>query len=139
MVRKQKETVLHHSKKLKPSIPAPGAALITSPNVNKAIKPHKKKVSTKTKLREMEANANSEDSKKIKEAFRSAMATVMVGILNPYRKPDCKEGRITATEDFKHLARKVFENFAFLLIFLCYCCFFVVNSFCDAQRTEALR
>lgn len=45
--------------------------------------------------------------RKIKDAFRINMANVMVHFLNPYRKGDCKQGRITNTEDFKHLARKV--------------------------------
>lgn len=35
------------------------------------------------------------------------MSQFIVQCLNPYRKPDCKLGRITNTEDFKHLARKV--------------------------------
>lgn len=75
---------------------------------NKSQKPVKKhKVTVKTKLKEMTTDVNSESSRKIKETFRSNMASVMVSILNHYRKPDCKEGRITNTEDFKHLARKV--------------------------------
>ncbi|XP_029168249.1 histone-lysine N-methyltransferase SETD2 isoform X2 [Nylanderia fulva] len=45
--------------------------------------------------------------RKIKEAFRTNMANVMVHFLNPYRKTECKQGRITNTEDFKHLARKL--------------------------------
>lgn len=45
--------------------------------------------------------------RKIKDTFRINMANVMVHFLNPYRKNDCKQGRITNTEDFKHLARKV--------------------------------
>lgn len=45
--------------------------------------------------------------RKIKDAFRINMANVMVHFLNPYRKGDCKQGRITNTEDFKHLARKL--------------------------------
>ncbi|XP_014210981.1 probable histone-lysine N-methyltransferase CG1716 isoform X2 [Copidosoma floridanum] len=45
--------------------------------------------------------------RKIKDAFRISMAEVMVHFLNPYRKNDCKQGRITNTEDFKHLARKL--------------------------------
>lgn len=59
---------------------------------------------------------NTEAARKIKEAFRSSMASVMVGILNPYRKPDCKEGRIANTEDFKHLARKVYP-FSYIINF----------------------
>lgn len=39
--------------------------------------------------------------------FVSQMSQFIVQCLNPYRKPDCKVGRITTTEDFKHLARKV--------------------------------
>ncbi|RMB93854.1 hypothetical protein DUI87_29732 [Hirundo rustica rustica] len=35
------------------------------------------------------------------------MSQFIVQCLNPYRKPDCKVGRITTTEDFKHLARKL--------------------------------
>nr|XP_022901016.1 probable histone-lysine N-methyltransferase CG1716 [Onthophagus taurus] len=68
-------------------------------------KPQKKqKSSVKAKLKEMGDN---ESVKKIKESFRSNMAVIMVSILNPYRKSDCKEGRITNTDDFKHLARKL--------------------------------
>lgn len=68
--------------------------------VAKSVKKHK---SSKSKIKEM----NSEAAKKIKETFRSNMAGVMVNILNAYRKPDCKLGRIQNTDDFKHLARKV--------------------------------
>ena len=31
----------------------------------------------------------------------------IVTCLNPFRRPDCKAGRISNTDDFKHLARKV--------------------------------
>lgn len=56
--------------------------------------------------------------RKIKDTFRINMANVMVHFLNPYRKNDCKQGRITNTEDFKHLARKVKKNlFFFILLF----------------------
>lgn len=51
--------------------------------------------------------------RKIKDTFRINMANVMVHFLNPYRKNDCKQGRITNTEDFKHLARKVHISFIF--------------------------
>lgn len=46
--------------------------------------------------------------RKIKDAFRMKISSDIVNILNPYRRPDCKLGRITCTDDFKHLARKVF-------------------------------
>lgn len=72
----------------------------------KHTKEKRSKTSVKLKLREM-ADCNSENAKRIKETFRSTMATVVVSVLNGYRKSDCKEGRITNTEDFKHLARKV--------------------------------
>lgn len=48
--------------------------------------------------------------------FCLQMSQFIVQCLNPYRKPDCKVGRITTTEDFKHLARKVLPT---LLICLC--------------------
>ncbi|EEC17808.1 huntingtin interacting protein, putative [Ixodes scapularis] len=49
----------------------------------------------------------SEVAKKIKELFRSKISSHIVHCLNPFRKPDCKLGRIQSTEDFKHLARKL--------------------------------
>ncbi|XP_067386549.1 histone-lysine N-methyltransferase SETD2 isoform X2 [Emydura macquarii macquarii] len=54
-----------------------------------------------------EADTSSELAKKSKEVFRKEMSQFIVQCLNPYRKPDCKIGRITTTEDFKHLARKL--------------------------------
>lgn len=53
------------------------------------------------------ADTSSDAARKIKDQFRLHMAGVIVQYLNPYRKPDCKNGRITNTEDFKHLARKL--------------------------------
>lgn len=61
------------------------------------------KFSTKT----AEADTSSELAKKSKETFRKDMSQFIVQCLNPYRKPDCKLGRIVNTEDFKHLARKL--------------------------------
>ncbi|KAJ0000351.1 hypothetical protein NQD34_012193 [Periophthalmus magnuspinnatus] len=61
------------------------------------------KFSTKT----AEADTSSELAKKSKESFRKEMSQFIVHCLNPYRKPDCKLGRIINTEDFKHLARKL--------------------------------
>uniref|UniRef100_A0A671PR84 [histone H3]-lysine(36) N-trimethyltransferase n=1 Tax=Sinocyclocheilus anshuiensis TaxID=1608454 RepID=A0A671PR84_9TELE len=61
------------------------------------------KFSTKT----AEADTSSELAKKSKEVFRKEMSQFIVQCLNPYRKPDCKLGRISNTEDFKHLARKL--------------------------------
>lgn len=100
-------------------------------------KPKKHKVTVKTKLKTA-IDVNSEAAKKIKEAFRSNMAGVMVGILNPYRRPDCMEGRITNTDDFKHLARKVcfltfLENFVLLPLFN------AAHSLRHAERDQALR
>lgn len=66
----------------------------------------KHKSHAKSKVKEV-PEISGEAAKKIKEKFRSSMATVMVSILNPYRKSDCTQARITSTEDFKHLARKL--------------------------------
>ncbi|XP_074013750.1 histone-lysine N-methyltransferase SETD2 [Numenius arquata] len=59
------------------------------------------------KAKTAEADTSSELAKKSKEVFRKEMSQFIVQCLNPYRKPDCKVGRITTTEDFKHLARKL--------------------------------
>ncbi|XP_078621772.1 uncharacterized protein LOC144888019 isoform X2 [Branchiostoma floridae x Branchiostoma japonicum] len=61
----------------------------------------------KRKPTKADADTSSETARKCKDVFRKKMATFVVSILNPYRKPDCKHGRITSTEDFKHLARKL--------------------------------
>lgn len=77
------------------------------------------------------ADTSSENAKKIKDQFRSKVSQAslesigslfylaftcgcalqiakhIVTCLGPYRKPDCKLGRIVSTDDFKHLARKV--------------------------------
>nr|CAD7258953.1 unnamed protein product [Timema shepardi] len=53
------------------------------------------------------ADTSSNTERKIKDHFRLQMAGVIVQYLNPYRKPDCKKGRITNTEDFKYLARRL--------------------------------
>lgn len=103
-LRKEKEIIMKQTKK----------------HIDKTQKHAKKhKMTVKTKLKEI--SDNSETGKKIKETFRSDMAGVMVSILNAYRKPECKEGRITNTEDFKHLARKVSaQNYFFLICVFCY-------------------
>ncbi|XP_054944460.1 histone-lysine N-methyltransferase SETD2-like [Physeter macrocephalus] len=62
---------------------------------------------TSKKPKTAEADTSSELAKKSKEVFKKEMSQFIVQCLNPYRKPDCKVGRITTTEDFKHLARKL--------------------------------
>ncbi|XP_017888798.1 probable histone-lysine N-methyltransferase CG1716 [Ceratina calcarata] len=59
------------------------------------------------KLQLSSGDLSTMSERKIKDMFRINMANVMVHFLNPYRKNDCKQGRITNTEDFKHLARKL--------------------------------
>jgi hypothetical protein len=51
--------------------------------------------------------ADGDAEKKIKDDFLGKMASTVVSTLNPFLKPDCKQGRITCSEDFKHLARRV--------------------------------
>ncbi|XP_078254469.1 uncharacterized protein setd2 [Rhinoraja longicauda] len=63
--------------------------------------------SSKIKAKTAEADTSSELAKRSKEMFRKEISQFIVLCLNPYRKPDCKLGRIVATEDFKHLARKL--------------------------------
>nr|XP_018916933.1 PREDICTED: histone-lysine N-methyltransferase SETD2-like [Bemisia tabaci]XP_018916934.1 PREDICTED: histone-lysine N-methyltransferase SETD2-like [Bemisia tabaci]XP_018916935.1 PREDICTED: histone-lysine N-methyltransferase SETD2-like [Bemisia tabaci]XP_018916936.1 PREDICTED: histone-lysine N-methyltransferase SETD2-like [Bemisia tabaci]XP_018916937.1 PREDICTED: histone-lysine N-methyltransferase SETD2-like [Bemisia tabaci]XP_018916938.1 PREDICTED: histone-lysine N-methyltransferase SETD2-lik len=64
-------------------------------------------VKPKTKCESVAADTSSGPARKIKDQFRLNMAGVIVHYLNPYRKPDCKIGRISSNEDFKHLARKL--------------------------------
>ncbi|KAI5244375.1 Histone-Lysine N-Methyltransferase Setd2 [Manis pentadactyla] len=64
-------------------------------------------MNTSKKPETAEADTSSELAKKSKEVFRKEMSQFIVRFLNPYRKPDCKVGRITTTEDFKRLARKL--------------------------------
>ncbi|XP_065185032.1 histone-lysine N-methyltransferase SETD2-like [Sycon ciliatum] len=45
--------------------------------------------------------------RQLKESFRSDLSKLIVQLLNPYRKPDCKRARIENDGDFKHLARKL--------------------------------
>ena len=87
--------------------------------VRKHRRSNKSKSHAKHSLRVQTAGIDTSPNteRKIKDAFRINMANVMVHFLNPYRKNDCKQGRITNTEDFKHLARKV-KTFFFPLIFL---------------------
>ena len=47
------------------------------------------------------------DVLQIKDKFLVHMSAVVVSVLNGFRKPTCKQGRITSTEDFKLLAKKV--------------------------------
>lgn len=102
-LKRQKEKILMQTKKQLREIEL------------KKAKEKKVKTTVKVKLKE-KPDFNSEAAKKIKESFRTNMASTVVSSLNAYRKPDCTEGRITNTQDFKHLARKVSESF-YLLYF----------------------
>ncbi|KAF2368332.1 WW domain [Trinorchestia longiramus] len=76
--------------------------------ISRVVHPARDKVKTKSKERAATAIAdNSERARKIKDLFRSRMATFIVSVLNPYRRADCKQGRINTTDDFKYLARKL--------------------------------
>ncbi|XP_018319367.1 probable histone-lysine N-methyltransferase CG1716 [Agrilus planipennis] len=98
-LKRQKEVLLKKAKQSKET-----AGEQPKKRIRVTVKsPKHKKHKEKEKLTEVD----NETAKKIKENFRSSMASVMVNILNPFRKPDCKEGHISNNEDFKHLARKL--------------------------------
>ena len=42
-----------------------------------------------------------------KETFRHKLSKIVIHCLDQHRKPDCKYGRITCSEDFKYLARRL--------------------------------
>ena len=54
--------------------------------------------------------SDTDQAKKARDKFRTAMSKHIVKCLSPYLKSDCKQGRIISTEDFKHLARKLTHN-----------------------------
>jgi len=53
------------------------------------------------------ADTSSEVAKRLKENFKAQISNNVIKYLGPYRKTDCKVGKITNNEDFKHLARKL--------------------------------
>ncbi|XP_059480678.1 histone-lysine N-methyltransferase SETD2 [Neocloeon triangulifer] len=84
------------------------------------MKQHRLKEKSKEKQRTIKiktpaagGDVDAEAEKKIKEDFLAKMASTVVSTLNPYHKPECQQGRITSSEDFKHLARKL-TNFVML-------------------------
>lgn len=76
----------------------------------RALKVRRIMIKDRSRASKCEADTSSDPGRRIKDNFRLNMAGVIVHYLNSYRKPDCKMGRITNTEDFKHLARKVCIN-----------------------------
>ncbi|GFQ81316.1 histone-lysine N-methyltransferase SETD2 [Trichonephila clavata] len=68
---------------------------------------HSKKRSTTTAAADTSSSINTEIAKKIKELFRTKMSSFVVQCLNPYHREDCRVGKITSSEDFKYLARKL--------------------------------
>lgn len=59
-------------------------------------------------------SGDADAEKKIKDDFLAKMASTVVSTLNPFLKPECKQGRITCSEDFKHLARRVTIFFIYI-------------------------
>lgn len=84
-----------------------GTPTYDEPKVNSTVGSTKSRRSGSKKKAVTVAADTSEVAKKIKELFRSKVSSHIVHCLNPFRKPDCKLGRIQSTEDFKHLARKL--------------------------------
>lgn len=76
------------------------------------------KAKSRSGTSQCEADTSSDPVRRIKDTFRLNMAGVIVHYLNPFRKPDCKSGRITNTEDFKHLARKVSYLIVYYYLFI---------------------
>lgn len=129
-LKRQKEQMLYQAKKKT-------KLALNEEELKKLKDKRNHRTTVKSRIKEMN-DWNNEHAKKIKEVFRSSMATTVVSVLNAYRKPDCKEGRITNTEDFKHLARKVLKS-SNQYIFNNVIGNFLANPFCDAERNEAHR
>lgn len=60
---------------------------------------------------------DSTTARRIKEKFRSDISDDIVRHLRPYMSGDCPVGRIQSKDDFRHLARKVFEAMTACLAF----------------------
>ena len=54
-----------------------------------------------------ERHAGKSEAKRRFDQFRTELSECVVQSLMPYRREDCRHGRIVSTEDFKHLARKL--------------------------------
>jgi predicted metal-dependent hydrolase len=52
------------------------------------------------------SSVNDISFKKCKDEFRETLSKLVIKLLQPYMKMDCKRGRINGTDDFKYLARK---------------------------------
>jgi hypothetical protein len=50
--------------------------------------------------------SNDDANKKFKEQFREKLSKLVIKLLQPYLRPECKKGHIEKTDDFKYLARK---------------------------------
>lgn len=95
---------------------------------NMVIRPVRRQPSLKSKrlkeLSDSELNFEShlsKDHKQIHDRFRIHLSSFVVKCLGPYNRRECKRGRITNSDDFKYLARKVS-----LLPFICQFCFFML-------------
>lgn len=103
MLRRQKEEA-----RMKEKLRSKGEKINVRLSRNK--KKRKEKIGRSNRLKADKVSSVTADTstdRKIKENFKNNMAGAIVSHLNPYRKQDCKIGRITCNEDFKHLARKV--------------------------------
>ncbi|KAG8181931.1 hypothetical protein JTE90_000042 [Oedothorax gibbosus] len=75
---------------------------------HKSKRKHSKRKSTTTAPADTSSiPVNNEIVKKIKELFRTKMSSFVVQCLNPYHRDDCRVGKITTNDDFKHLARRL--------------------------------
>ncbi|GIY83487.1 hypothetical protein CDAR_221441 [Caerostris darwini] len=80
----------------------------TETHKRRSHKKHSKKKSTTTAAADTSSNhVKMEIARKVKELFRTKMSAFVVQCLNPYHRDDCRVGKITSNDDFKHLARKL--------------------------------
>ena len=77
----------------------PGSYSSTSSDDHKNIIPQPSSPSPVT-------TTNDDANKKFKEQFREKLSKLVIKLLQPYLRPECKKGHIEKTDDFKYLARK---------------------------------
>lgn len=94
---------------VKEDVPSQEASKISPAVTSTTTEAESVKTSATTEANSSGSVSNSSSSelfKVCKEKFREKLSCLVVKLLQPYLRKDCKYGRIEDTADFKHLARK---------------------------------
>lgn len=84
--------------------PSPASPPLPPPPVSESVSSSALSDSDKTTV--TAADTSSETYKKRRDLLREKLSKLIISLLQPYLKDDCKVGHIANSDDFKHLARK---------------------------------